>query len=73
MKRECQGKKTACSAILLKLVTIYSTFLGSGWSTVRIASLAKGGTLKKRPLQHLHKVLTQSNKVSPQIFQKALI
>jgi hypothetical protein len=33
---------------------------------VRSASLAKGGTLKKRPSLHLHKVLTQSNKVSSQ-------
>jgi hypothetical protein len=31
--------------------------------------LAKGGTLEKRPSPHLHKVLTQSNNVSPYIFQ----
>jgi hypothetical protein len=31
---------------------------------VRSASLAKGGTSKKRLSLHLHKVLTQSNKVS---------
>jgi hypothetical protein len=30
-------------------------FSRSGWSVVRSASLAKGGTLKKRPSPHLHK------------------
>jgi len=40
-------------------------FLRRGWRVVRSASLAKGGTLKKRPSSHLHKVLTWSNKVSP--------
>jgi hypothetical protein len=39
----------------------------------RSASLAKGGTLKKRLAPHLHKVLTWSNKVNPQTLQKALI
>jgi hypothetical protein len=33
--------------------TVCSTFLRSGWSVVRSASLAKGGTLKKRPSLHL--------------------
>jgi hypothetical protein len=44
-----------------------STFLRSGWSIVRSASLAKGGTSKKRPF------LTWSNKVSPRTFQTALV
>jgi hypothetical protein len=35
--------------------------------------LAKGGTSKKRPSHHLHKVTTQNNKESPQTFQMALI
>jgi hypothetical protein len=47
-------------------VTLFSR---SGQSAVRSASLAKGGILKKRPSPHLHKVLTQSNKVNPQTLQ----
>jgi hypothetical protein len=50
--------------------TVCSTFCRHGWSIVRSASLAKGGTSKKRPSPHLHKVLTQSNEVSPQIFKR---
>jgi hypothetical protein len=45
----------------------------SGWSVVRIASLFKGGTSKKRPSPHLHKVPTRSNKVSPRTLQTALL
>jgi hypothetical protein len=41
----------------------------SGWSVVRSASLAKGGTSKKRPSPHLHKVSNRSNKVSPRTLQ----
>jgi hypothetical protein len=37
------------------------------------ASLAKGGASEKRPSPHLHKVPTQSNKVSPRTFQTALV
>jgi hypothetical protein len=48
-------------------------FSRSGWSTVRSALFAKGGTSKKRPSLHLHKVLTWNNKVSPQTLQTALI
>jgi hypothetical protein len=48
-----------------KWSTICSTFSRSGWSVGRSASLAKGGTSKKRPSLHLHKVPTRSNKVSP--------
>jgi hypothetical protein len=44
----------------------------SGWSIVRSASLSKGGTSKKRPSPHLHKVTTRSHKVSPRTFQTAL-
>jgi len=43
------------------------------WSVVRNASLAKGGTSKKRSSPHLHIVSIQSNKVSPWILQMALI
>jgi hypothetical protein len=46
---------------------------GSGWSVVRSASLSKGGTSKKRPSPHLHKVPTQSNKMSPRTLQTALV
>jgi hypothetical protein len=48
-------------------------FLRSGWSIVRIASLAKGGTSKKRLSLYLRKVPTWSNKVSSQTFQMALV
>jgi hypothetical protein len=45
--------------------TVCSTFSRSGWSVVRSASLAKGGTSKKRPSPHIHKkVPTRSNRVS---------
>jgi hypothetical protein len=37
-----------------KWSTVCSTFSRSGWSVVRSASLAKGGTSKKRPSPHLH-------------------
>jgi hypothetical protein len=52
---------------------VCSMFSRSGWSAVISASLAKGGTSKKRPSPHLHKVPTRSNKVSPRNFQTALV
>jgi hypothetical protein len=54
-----------------KWSTACSTFSRSGWSIVRSESLAKGGTSKKRPSPHLHKVLTRINKVSPRTLQTA--
>jgi hypothetical protein len=48
-------------------------FSRSGWSLVRSAWLAMGGTLKKRPSLHLHRVPTWSNKVSPWSLQMALL
>jgi hypothetical protein len=48
-------------------------FRGSGWCIVRSISLAKGGTLKKGPSPHLHKVPTRRNKVGPRTFQMALV
>jgi hypothetical protein len=55
-----------------KWSTVCSTFSRSGWSVVRCASLAaKGGTSKKRPSPHLHKVPTRSNEVSPWAFPTA--
>jgi hypothetical protein len=56
-----------------KWSTVCSTFSRSRWSVVRSASLAKGGTSKKRPSPHLHEVPTRSNKVSPRTFQTALV
>jgi hypothetical protein len=53
--------------------TLCSTFPRNGWSVVRSASLARGGTSKKRPSPHLHEVPTQSNKVSSRTFQTALV
>jgi hypothetical protein len=55
-----------------KWSTVCSTFARSGWSVVRSASLAKGGTSKKRPSPHLHKVQTLSN-VSPRTLQASLV
>jgi hypothetical protein len=48
-----------------KSSTVYNTFSRSGWGVVRSASLAKGGTSKKRPSPHLHKVPIESNDVNP--------
>jgi hypothetical protein len=53
--------------------TVCRTFSRSGWSVVRSASLAKGGTSKKRSSSHLHKAPNQSNKVSPRTFQTAVV
>jgi hypothetical protein len=52
---------------------VHSMFSRSGWSVVRSASLSKGGTSKKRPSLHLHKVLTRSNKISLPTMQTALV
>jgi hypothetical protein len=52
---------------------VCSMFSRSGWSIKRSALLAKGGTSKKRPSLHLHKVLTWSNKMSPWTLQMALV
>jgi hypothetical protein len=53
--------------------TTVTPFSRSGWSVVRNASRAKGGTSKKRPSPHLHKVPTRSSKVSPRTLQTALV
>jgi hypothetical protein len=52
-----------------KWSTVCSMLSRSGWSVVRSASLAKGGTSKTRLSPHLHKVPTRSNKVSPRTLQ----
>jgi hypothetical protein len=52
---------------------VCSTFSRRGWSVVRSALLVKGGTSKKRPSPHLHKVPTRSNKVSSRTLQTALV
>jgi hypothetical protein len=54
-------------------ISACSTFSRSGWSVVRSASLVKGGTSKKGPSPHLHKVPTWCNKVSPRTLQTALV
>jgi hypothetical protein len=56
-----------------KWSTVCSTFSRSSWSVLRNASLAKGGTSKKRPSPHLHKVSTRSNKMRPLNFQTTLV
>jgi hypothetical protein len=58
-------EKGALRQEISKRLTVCSTFSRSGWSVVRSASLAKGGTSKKRPSPPLHEVPTRSNKVSP--------
>jgi hypothetical protein len=53
-----------------KWSTVCSTFARSGWSVLS-ASLAKGGTSKKkRPSPHLHKVPTRSNKRVHELFKR---
>jgi hypothetical protein len=56
-------EKGAQGQEISKRSMICSTFSRSGWSVVRSASLAKGGTSTKGPSPHLHKVPTRSNKV----------
>jgi hypothetical protein len=56
-----------------KWLTVCSTFSWRGWSVVRSVSLVKGGTSKKRPSPHLHKVPTRSDKASPRTFQTAVV
>jgi hypothetical protein len=66
-------EKGAPKQEISKWSTVCSTFSRSGWSVVKSAALAKGGTSKKRPSSHLHKVPTRSKKVSPRTFQMALV
>jgi hypothetical protein len=56
-----------------KWSTVCSTFSRNGWSVVRSGSLAKGGTSKKRPSPHLHKVPTRCNRLNPRTLQTALV
>jgi hypothetical protein len=56
-----------------KWSTVCRKFSRGGWSVVRNASLAKGGTSEKRASPHLYKVPTRSNKVSPRTLQTALV
>jgi hypothetical protein len=63
-------KKVVPRQKISKWSTVYSTFSRSGWSVVRSASLSKGGTSKKRPSPHLHKVPTRSNKMSPRTLKR---
>jgi hypothetical protein len=66
-------EKGARKQEISKWSTVCSTFSRSGWSVVRNTSLAKGGTSEKRPLSHLYKVPTLSNKVCPRTFQTDLV
>jgi hypothetical protein len=66
-------EKGAPGQEISKWSTVCSTFSRSGWSVVRSASLAKGGTSKKRPSPHLHKVPTRSNNVSPRTSRTTLV
>jgi hypothetical protein len=66
-------EKGALRQEISKWSTVCSTFSRSGWSVVGSASLGKGGTSKKRPSSHLHKVPTRSNKVSPRTLQTAFV
>jgi hypothetical protein len=52
----------------------YSVYVFEKWvERCKKYIAAKGGTSKKRPSPHLHKVPTRSNKVSPRTFQMALV
>jgi hypothetical protein len=53
--------------------TTVTPFSRSGWNVVRSASLAKGGTSKRRPSPHLRKVPTRSSKMSPRTLQTTLV
>jgi hypothetical protein len=66
-------EKGALRQEISKWSMVCSTFSRTRWDIVRSASLAKGGTLRKRLSPHLHKVLTQSNKVGPWTLQMALV
>jgi hypothetical protein len=55
-----------------KWSAVCSIFSRSWWNVVRSASLAKGGTSKKRPSPHLHKIPARSNKLSPRTLQSNL-
>jgi hypothetical protein len=66
-------EKGASRQEISKWSTVCSTFSRSVWSVIRSASLAKGGTSKKRPSPHLHEVPTRSNKASPRTWQMALV
>jgi hypothetical protein len=66
-------EKGALRQEISKWSTVCSTFPRSGLSVVRTASLAEGGTWKKRPSSHLHKIPTRSNKMSPRTLQTALV
>jgi hypothetical protein len=67
------NEKGAPRQEISKWSTVCTTFSRSGWSVVRIASLAKGGTSKKRPSPHIHKVPNRSHKLSSRTFQTALV
>jgi hypothetical protein len=74
MEESDQEVKIACSTILLKLAANGLQYVfEKWWSVVRGASLAKGGTSKKRPSPHFHKVSTRNNKVSPRNFQTTIV
>jgi hypothetical protein len=66
-------EKGATRQEISKWSTVCSTFSRNGCGVVRSASLAKGGTSKKRPSSHLHKVPTRSNKGSTWTLQAALV
>jgi hypothetical protein len=66
-------EKGALRQEISKCLTVCRTFYRSGWSVVRSASLAKGGTSKKTPSPHLHKVPTPSNKLCPRTLQMVLV
>jgi hypothetical protein len=73
MKRELRGQNCLFHYPPEACGKRCSTFSRSGWSVVRSASLAKGGTSKTRPSPHLHEVTTRSNKVSTRTLQTALV
>jgi hypothetical protein len=64
-------QETACYIILLKSAANGLQHVFEKW--VERCKKCRGGTSKKRPSPHLHKVPTRSNKVSPRTFQTAFV
>jgi hypothetical protein len=67
-----QPQKWSSEARSFKVINGLQQVFKKWLRIIRSSSLAKGSTSKKRPSPHLHKVLTQSNKVSPQTLKTVL-
>jgi hypothetical protein len=69
-----QAKHSACSTIFLTLAANGLQHLFEKWlERCKKCIACQGRYVEKKPPPHLHKVVTQSNKVSPRTFQTALV